>query len=64
LCQSFVLVTVFSKDHLETVISLIERVLPFLTGKLQKMFDDVKKQYHHTTAAGEAAHTVKVHSRL
>jgi hypothetical protein len=57
--QSFLLVTVFSKDHLESVISLVERVLPFLKGKLQQIFDDVKKQYHHT-AASETTKVVKV----
>jgi membrane protein YqaA with SNARE-associated domain len=56
--QSFLLVTVFSKDHLESVISLVERVLPFLKGKLQQIFDDVKKQYHHT-AASETTKVVK-----
>ena len=44
--QSLFVVTVFSKDHLETLIKLIERFLPFLRGRAVETFEKVRQQYH------------------
>lgn len=44
--QSVFVITVFSKEHLETLIRLIETYIPAVSGRAQASFESVKKQYH------------------
>jgi vacuole membrane protein 1 len=44
--QSVFVITVFSKEHLETLIYLIETYIPVFSGRAQATFEGVRKQYH------------------
>lgn len=44
--QTIFVITVFDKDLLEKVVAWIDLNIPFASGRAQKMFDNVRKQYH------------------
>jgi hypothetical protein len=44
--QSIFVITAFSKDHLVKTVNFIEWLFPFLSGKVQALFDEYRKQFH------------------
>lgn len=52
--QAIVVIAVFGKEHLTGVINFIERVLPFLQGKLHKMLDAERSKLHRKFHGGAA----------
>ena len=52
--QAIVVIAVFGKEHLTGVINFIERMLPFLQGKLHKMLDAERSKLHRKFHGGAA----------
>lgn len=44
--QTIMVITVFDKDRLATLVSWIDSHIPFASGRAQALFDNVRKQYH------------------
>lgn len=55
--QTVFVITVFDKDLLAKVVAWIDSNIPFASGRAQKMFDNVRKQYHRQP--GEAIEKAK-----
>jgi hypothetical protein len=57
--QSIFVITAFSKDHLVKTVDVVERLFPFLKGKVQKIFDDYRKQFHQIEGSTDVHHARK-----
>ena len=55
--QTVFIILVFSEDVIGTVISTVEKILPFMKGKIAKMVENEKQKFHKNSA-GAAASTV------
>jgi len=49
--QTAFVVVAFKKGHLDDVIAIIERYVPFLSGKLHPILEAQRKQFHHSGIA-------------